>query len=183
MTTLYLRKSIGLLALVVCLATLGLGLSATARQPTFTTFDAPGAGTGADQGTIPFDYDSTVRHVFLLAPDAAFTTFDAPGAGTGDGQGAFAPIFGFNINPQGTITGNYIDASNVSHGFVRAPDGTLTTFDAPGAGSTTDSFPGAYPSSINQAGAICGGDIDDSNVSHSFVRARCCTPTTVDAPG
>src|SRR5207253_9949412 len=97
-----------------------------------------------------------VIHGFLPAPHATFTTFDAPGAGTGDGQGTFAPIFGFNINPQGTITGNYIDASNVSHGFVRAPDGTLTTFDAPGAGSTTDSFQGTYPSSINQAGAICG---------------------------
>ena len=295
MTTLYLRKSIGRLALVVCLAMLGLGLSATARQPTFTTFDAPGAGTGADQGTIPFDItpageitgftrdaafarhgfvrarngaiavfdapgagtgagqgtraysqnpagaitgwyseatdvvhayvraangsftvfdapgagtgpfpqgtfsygginpagaiagyytdDSNVSHGFLRAPDGAFTTFDAPGAGTGDGQGTFAPIFGFNINPQGTITGNYIDASNVSHGFVRAPDGTLTTFDAPGAGSTTDSFQGTYPSSINQAGAICGAYIDDSNVFHSFVRAPDGTLTTFDAPG
>ena len=39
MTTLYLRKSIGLSALVVCLATLGLGLSATADAPrrTFIT--------------------------------------------------------------------------------------------------------------------------------------------------
>src|SRR5438874_2269930 len=108
MTTLYLRKSIGLLALVVCLATLGLGLSATARQPTFTTFDAPGAGTG-------------------------------------DGQGTFAPIFGFNINPQGTITGNYIDVCYVSHGFVRAPAGTRTTSDASGAGSCTDPFHVTYP--------------------------------------
>src|SRR5205823_1590675 len=295
MTTLYLRKSIGLLALVVCLATLGLGLSATARQPTFTTFDAPGAGTGADQGTIPFDItpageitgftrdaafarhgfvrarngaiavfdapdagtgagqgtraysqnpagaitgwyseatdvvhayvraangsftvfdapgagtgpfpqgtlsygginpagaiagyytdDSNVSHGFLRAPDGAFTTFDAPGAGTGDGQGTFAPIFGFNINPQGTITGNYIDASNVSHGFVRAPNGTLTTFDAPGAGTTTDSFQGTYPSSINQAGAICGAYLDESNEYHGFVRAPNGTLTTFDAPG
>ena len=71
----------GLSALVVCLATLGLGLSATARQPTFTTFDAPGAGTGADQGTIPFDITPAeeitgftrdaafARHGFLRGPD------------------------------------------------------------------------------------------------------------------
>src|SRR5207237_9425592 len=81
--------------------------------------------------------DTNVSHGFVRAPDGAFTTFDAPGAGTGDGQGTFAPIFGFNINPQGTITENYIDASNVSHGFVRAPHGTLTTCDAPGAGHNT----------------------------------------------
>src|SRR5437667_267458 len=131
MTTLYLRKSIGLLALVVCLATLGLGLSATARQPTFTTFDAPGAGTG-------------------------------------DGQGTFAPIFGFNINPQGTNTGNYIDASNVSNGFVRAHNGTFTTFDAPGAG--TGAFQGTVANSNNPAGAITGYYTDANDLIHGFLR-------------
>src|SRR5207237_4178038 len=99
MTTLYLRKSIGLLALVVCLATLGLGLSATARQPTFTTFDAPGAGTTADQGTIPFDITPAeeitgftrdtdfTRHGIVLARNGASAAFDTPGAATDAGQG------------------------------------------------------------------------------------------------
>ena len=27
------------------------------------------------------------------------------------------------------------DGNNVSHGFLRAPDGTMTTFDVPGAGT------------------------------------------------
>lgn len=59
MTTLHGRKSIGRLpwAVGVCLtlATLGLGFSANAqaRTPAFTTFDAPGAGTGPGQGTFP----------------------------------------------------------------------------------------------------------------------------------
>src|SRR2546430_1018649 len=199
MTTLYLRKSIGLLALVVCLATLGLGLSATARQPTFTTFDAPGAGTGADQGTIPFDITPAgeitgftrdaafARHGFVRARNGAIAVFDAPGAGTGAGtvdrQRPSAPISVFTITPQGPIARIFIDASNVRHVSVPAPDATLTTFDAPGAGSTTDSFQGTYPSSINQAGAICGAYIDDSNVFHSFVRAPDGTLTTFDAPG
>src|SRR4029077_14649702 len=58
MTTLHSRKSIGRLpwALAVCLtlAMLGLGLSANAneRNTCFTTFDAPGAGTGPFQGTL-----------------------------------------------------------------------------------------------------------------------------------
>jgi hypothetical protein len=32
------------------------------------------------------------------------------------------------------FSGQYIDASNVAHGFVRASNGAITTFDAPGAG-------------------------------------------------
>jgi hypothetical protein len=51
-------------------------------------------------------------------------TFDAPGAGTGPNQGTFA----YAINLGSTIMGFYLDASNVYHGFVRATDGTITTF-------------------------------------------------------
>ena len=58
------------------------------------------------------------------------TTFDVQGAGTGFNQGTLL----FGINPAGAVTGGYIDASGVAHGFVRAKDGTITTFDAPGAG-------------------------------------------------
>jgi len=32
-------------------------------------------------------------------------------------------------HPAGTIEGDYVDSSDVSHGFVRASDGTITTFD------------------------------------------------------
>ncbi len=84
----------GALALCLALCTLGLGLSAKAqdRKATIITFDAPGAGTGTFQGTIPED-----------------------------------------INPAGVITGVYSDANFVVHGFLRARDGTFTTFEAPGA--------------------------------------------------
>jgi hypothetical protein len=33
------------------------------------------------------------------------------------------------------IAGDYADASFVFHGFVRAANGTITTFDAPDAGT------------------------------------------------
>ena len=108
------------------------------------------------------------------------TTFDAPGAGTGFAQGTFA----LNINPAGEIAGEYHDASNVCHGFVRAPDGTITTFDAPGAG--TGSGQGTFPSTVvclNPAGPISGATIDNSNVYHGFVRAPNGTITTFDVPG
>jgi len=44
-----------------------------------------------------------------------FTTFDAPGAGTAAGQGT-VPL---SINPAGAVAGWYIDASGVTHGFLR----------------------------------------------------------------
>src|SRR5437899_13105271 len=52
----------------------------------------------------------------------SFATFDAPG-----GEGTVA----VSINQNGAITGDYADARGASHAFLRAPDGTITTFDAP----------------------------------------------------
>ena len=112
-----------------------------APDGTFTTFDAPGAGTGLFQGTNPFSINpagaiagytvdaSNVTHGFLRARDGTITTYDVPGAGTGFFQGTF----GLNINPAGVIAGDYVDESNAHHGFLRARDGTITTFDAPEA--------------------------------------------------
>jgi len=111
-----------------------------------TTFDVPGAGTGSGQGTIAASTNPTgaiagwyidasnVNHGFLRAPDGAITNFDAPGAGTGSGQGTF--VFTVDLlNPAGAIAGVSLDACNVYHGFLRAPDGAITAFDAPGAGN------------------------------------------------
>jgi hypothetical protein len=157
------------------------------EESTFTTFDAPGAGTGVNQGTFPgninpagtiagYYFDaSKVFHGFLRTEDGTFTTFDAPGAGTAFGQGTLTAFFS-GLNPAGAITGNYRDASNVNHGYVRAPDGTFTTFDAPGSQATiTDS--------INPAGVIAGFYGDASVVFHGFVRAEDGTFATFDAPG
>src|SRR6266536_789543 len=161
-------------------------------QPTITTFDAPGAGTGPGQGTLPFAINPAgtvlgyyidagdARHGFLRTPDGAITTFDAPGAGTGPGQGTTA----FSINPEGTSAGRYIDASDACHGFLRAPDGTITTFDAPNAG--TGPGQGTIVFSVdclNPAGAITATSLDASNVYHGVLRAPDGTITTFDVPG
>ena len=104
---------------LVLLCTLGLGLSVNADGTTITTFDAPGAGTGADQGTT-----------------------------------------GFGINPAGAITGFMRDANFARHGFVRSPEGTITVFDDPNAGTCTVSCgtigngQGTRAYAINPAGAI-----------------------------
>src|SRR5690349_13687253 len=82
-------------AFCVVLCTLGVDLSVnTARaNTTITTFDAPGAGTAANQGTIGFGINPAgaitgftrdanfARHGFLRAPDGTFTIFDDPNAG------------------------------------------------------------------------------------------------------
>src|SRR5215813_12052415 len=105
-------------------------------QPTVTSFDAPGAGTGPGQGTQPFGINPAgvitgfytdagdANHGFLRNRNGVITTFDPPGAGTGPGHGTNA----FSINPAGAIGGRYSDASSVFHGFLRTPDGTITTF-------------------------------------------------------
>jgi hypothetical protein len=97
------------------------------------------------------------------ARDGSIITFDVPGAGTGAFQGTLPQ----SIGPAGAIAGYYIDASNVSHGFVRASDGAITTLDAPGAG--TGSGQGTVLYTSNPRGAIAGFYVDSSYVSHWFL--------------
>jgi hypothetical protein len=89
-----------------------LAAGLAAAQNTIT-FEAPGAGTAAGQGTLAQGIDplgttfgyyidgSSVAHGFLRVWNGYFVTFSAPGAGTGAGQGTFAS----SLNPEGTITG------------------------------------------------------------------------------
>src|SRR5260370_41534935 len=116
-------------ALAFCLAlcTLGLGITASAQGPTVTTFDAPGAGMGAQQGTYPQSVNEAgaitgwytdlrfVNHGFVRSLGGTITTFDAPGAGTRPGRRS-PPYSGA---PAGVVEGYYQDANSVSHGFLR----------------------------------------------------------------
>jgi hypothetical protein len=165
-----------------------------APDGTITTFDAPGAGTGSGQGTLTSSTDglnpagaiagayldaSNVYHGYVRAPDGTIRTFDAPGAGTAAGQGTFASLTG-GINPVGVITGGYVDPSGVNHGFVRASDGSITTFDVPGAGTAAGQ--GTLPASLNPAGDIVGEYSDADNVMHGFLRTRHGAITTFNVP-
>jgi hypothetical protein len=157
---------------------LGLGVSVTAHENTFIiTFDAPGAGTSAGQGTFAFnivqggwisgnyiDADGAY-HGFLRAPEGAITKFDVPGEGTGAGQGT-VEVKG--MTPALEIVGTIQDADNVWHGFLRTPRGKVTTFDAPGAGTGT--WQGTQPMTISPEGAITGYYTDKEYVVHGFVR-------------
>ena len=111
-------------------------------------------------------YDSdTVSHGFVMdRRTGTFTTFDAPAAGTGELQGTYP----FGVNAAGTISGYYVDASNVNHGFVRDRHGAITQFDVPGAG--TDPFQGPLVYGIAPNGALTGFYFDAAFVVHGFVR-------------
>jgi hypothetical protein len=152
------------------------------RHPdgTLSTFEAPGAGTGTNQGTgCPgcspglnqlgaiagiYTDSNSVFHGFLRNPEGKFTTFDAPGAGIGSGQGTGCPSdCPTSLNDWGAITGNYIDANFVFHGYLRSPSGEITTVDPSGSVFTL-SF------SINDSGVITGQYVDANNVWHGFLR-------------
>jgi hypothetical protein len=148
------------------------------------TYSVPSAGTGSGQGTgcpgcsrglnlfgaIASYYidGNNVVHGFLRTPGGQLTTFDAPGEGPyGVGCAADCPI---GLNDWGAITGIYLDANNVFHGFLRSPEGRFTTFEAPGADTTAGDFNGTFPYTINDQGLITGYYIDANNVSHGFLR-------------
>ena len=148
-------------------------------DPTGSIFTNPNAINvgGAITG---FYFDANfVGHGFLRAPDGTITSFDAPGADMTPGSGN--GTFGVDLTPNGEIQGIYVDASGVLHGFVRAPDGTFSTFDAPGAG--TGPGQGTIPEVNNNSGAILGNYTDGSSVNHGFLLNQQGSFTLFDVPG
>jgi hypothetical protein len=169
-----------------------------APDGTFTIFDDPNAGTcstscgtiGNGQGTrayainpsgdiVGFFTDNSARcHGYVRAANGTFTQIDAPDAGPGPApQGTFPSEFTpAGINPAGAITGFYVDASSVQHGFVRDSVGNITEFDPSGSIFTN-------PNAIDETGEITGFYFDANFVGHGFLRAPDGTITSFDAPG
>jgi len=161
-----------------------------ARDDDITTFDISGAAQGTfgyninPAGAIAGSYvdASGESHGFLRAPDGTITTFDAPGAGTGSNQGTFT-AFTDGLNPAGALAGYYVDASGGNHSFLRAPDGTVTTFDVPGAVTGTGPFQGTKVAGINPSGTISGNYFDANTASHGYLRAPDGAITKYDVSG
>jgi hypothetical protein len=145
-----------------------------------TTFEAPGAGTGLNQGTgcpgcapglnqwgaIAGTYTDTnnVYHGYLRSPQGKFTKFDVPAAGSeayeGTGCPSDCPV---SLNDLGAITGIYIGTDDNLHGYLRSPVGQFTTFDGPGSLEM-------YFVNLNDWGSITGYYIDANYVYHGFLR-------------
>ena len=158
----------------------------------FTTFEAPGADTGAYNGTSPaaindlgvitgsYTDANGFDHGFLRSPDGKFTTFDVPGAG---GYGT-TPIA---LNLEGAVVGWYTDSNYLFHSFVRYPDGKFSAFLAPGQCETngSDGCYGSELSNINFLGLSVGNYMDNTPnlVQHGLIRHADGTFTTFEAPG
>ncbi len=186
----FAKRKLQLVPAATILVALAISIPISAQ--TITTFDAPGAGTAAGQGTRAYSINPSgaitgfffdlinVAHGYVRSNQGEITVFDAPGAGTGPGQGTivFSPLI---INPKGAIAGHYIDSAFVSHGFLRDKDGAFTTFDAPGAG--TGASQGTFSYAISPRGEVTGYYYDSADVSHGFLRDRNGVITTFDVPG
>jgi len=158
----------------------------TTNAGTFITFDVPDAlstmpaainRAAAVTGTY-FDAEE-LFHSFLRSSDGIITAFDPPGATCGPSTTpAHNTCSGaVGITPEGIIVGSYADVNDVIHGYLRAPNGVFTVFDAPGSTFTN-------PTSINPAGAITGGFfVTGSFGAHGFSRTRNGTFTTFDPLG
>jgi len=115
-----------------------------------------------------------VHHNFLRNANGKLKVFDIPGAGNGNSQGSGCPGCNLGLNQFGAVAGIFSDANSVNHGFLRSPDGRITVFDAPGAGTDIYQGTGCYadcPVSINDWGAIAGMYIDSNYVVHGYVRS------------
>jgi len=110
-----------------------------------------------------------MNHGFLRASNGTVTEFDVPAAATGPGLGT-TTAWAQCVNPAGAVTGYYFDQNGAIHGYVRNPDGTIATFDAPGAG--TGSGQGLTPGPSTRRGQPRGLQITTASIT------ACCAPAT-----
>lgn len=140
----------------------------------FTTFDAPGAGFGPNEGTTcsAINAEGTVvgtvveigglSHGFVRSAAGNITVFDVTVNGAMLQPGTHAT----SIDDRGVITGYYTDAHQVSHAYSRSPNGTFRILEAPGAG--TSAGEGTFAAMNDSAGGIAGSFVDADGVSRGF---------------
>lgn len=101
------------------------------------------------------------------APVSPWLFIDAP---TGGHLPQAVAISGHN-----QIAGTYENSDSSEHGFLRTPDGTVTTIDVPGATNT-------IPTGINIKGAITGYASLSDGTEGSFIRDAAGTYQTFEVP-
>ena len=108
------------------------------------------------------DYATIGTESFLRTPAGIFHVFLPPGTSNAGSSAT-------GINDRGAIVGNYADANNATHGYLRNPDGTFITIDDPNAAQAAN-FPGTFITHINDRGAIVGYYFDAQGTRHGFAR-------------
>jgi uncharacterized membrane protein len=125
----------------------------------FTSIDVPASmhtGATPDGSTIVgLHSDLTMMpphdHGYVIQ-NGNFQSFDVPGS---------TLTWAWDINPSGSIVGEFRDAAGVFHGFLRTAAG-YTSIDFPAA-------IGTHAIGINPGGAIVGTYTDANKVTHGFL--------------
>jgi hypothetical protein len=149
----------------------GNGTAALWQGGNEQTFQIPGANWSEllginDNGQIVGDWTTSSGQYGFITSVANFGTI------TEITPMAYSTI-PMGINNAGTIVGYY--GSGRAQGFLRQPDGSVTTIDYPGVFSTA-------PSSINNLGVIVGKWNDSSNNRHGWIRDTAGNFTSFDVP-
>jgi hypothetical protein len=141
-----------------------------------TPFDGPGLGAaeidgmnaGNDiAGTYFVDQNQNLDG-FIRHTDGSFTSFHIDDVYPDELHLA-------GINAKGEIAGDYVDTSFASHGFLRAANGRITTFDPPaGEGITV--------AAMNDRGWVAGF-LSRKGALQGYVRKRNGDTETFEAPG
>src|SRR5690348_14435942 len=162
-------KSIHLVAsLLLSVVTVAPTSAQAGQQPRLMRMSLPGLLNAKLPPAIPASVSHAVKQ-----PDS-FVVFDAPGAGTASGQGTI----NYDTNNSGVSTGTYIDGSGNNHGFVRAAEGTIATFDVDGSLSQT------FPDWMNNKGTVVGFYFNANvGVTDGFLRKPSGKIITFDALG
>jgi len=168
------------------------------------------AGISADGTIAGWYFQPPTDHGFVRDPDGTVTTLDvgistilyginSAGSiiGTQPSQAFVRDVHGtvtmFNlpgsiltvptsVNQAGEIAGIWFDVNSKSHGFVRSPQGTLTSFDPPLGVTGFITLP-----NINRAGVVVGSYLTGSYLTgyvlHSFERSPHGAITLIEIPG
>jgi len=146
----------------------------------FASFDPPGSTLTtpnfiSPQGTIVGGYNDAggVSHGFVLS-DGQYTIVNFAGANGTEltGLNPSGEMTGFSCSdPACGSTGN----PSTNHSFTVSKKGVFTSFDPPGAVSST-------ASTVNPSGAIVGAYTDSGGVTHGYLLYHR-TYTTIDFPG
>ncbi len=169
-------------------ASLYHGFLYSVASKTFTEIDDPNAGTGEydnnnKEGTVPTAINASgvvtgyytdsagTNHGFIYSA-GNYTSFDAPGAAATGHSGLSSGTVPVSIDTNGDIVGSYTDSNQVRHGFILPAGATrATSFDAPGADTTTTSgsIGGTFPTRIDPTGTyVTGMYTDSSSLGHGF---------------
>jgi hypothetical protein len=158
---------------------------------TYTTYNVPGQPAGTRTAILGIGETSEQFCGFVSSPPYTSTSAFV----STDGQvqifnvGGSVQTICSAMNKYGASVGSYIDASGVSHGYIRTRTGQITVIDVPGASQSASGLPcggvggGTALVGISDRFDTAGYFWDTANNEHGFSRTPGGIVNTVDYPG